>query len=120
MDNRIRELATAGYVICPHDDKYIVATADTQWYFRTYQEAVDGAWKIFQKNSEPQEFTVTFRYDRGLGIEYASVQVIGNDPESKARKVFEAKMKSEPKFVINEVRVRPKLIDSKIASRRNT
>lgn len=112
MDNRIRELAVAGYIIYPQDGNYTVETAEPRvtLSFPTYEDALAGAWAIFQKKSQPNEFSVVFRYDRGLGIEYATFNVVGDDPESEARRLFDEKMKVEPKMVvIHEVRVRPRV-----------
>lgn len=115
MDNRIRELATAGYFIFPENDKFVVefcapGCEQTWSSWGTYAEAVDGAWAIYQDHIRPTKFTATARFSRGLGVEYIAADIEGTAEEvkDKALTLFEAKLK-DSKLVIHEIRVRPKV-----------
>ena len=115
------ELARDGIVIYKEGDWWFAHKGDpcANCNFKTYEEAMAHAVTLLNKPEPLQKYSVTVRYNRGLGVEYLSLPPIEakgsyltskqEEADSLAQEVVASYFKKPglEKAVVNEIRVRP-------------
>lgn len=118
MSDVLRDLLLNGFMIYPHNGKFIVKkgavpanqTVINEQEFDSYDVAVEAAVEML-RTPQAIEWTAIARYNRGLGIEYRNLPDVRATTAEEAQSLADQqaeKLLGGPQVEINEVRVRPK------------
>ena len=96
MNDILRDLLLNGFMIYPHNSKFVVKkeavptnpTVLKETEYDSYDLAVEAAGKMLTAPLPPVEWAAIARYNRGLGIEYRNL------PDIQAHTKEEAKAKA--------------------------